>query len=150
MENFSLWTKENVNDIIFNFSKKNAELLRNFINWYNYGENYIYILSNREFYSTECLILLQSTINSFINIKNDDLEETVVEEKNNLEEKIIDENIAEENNDEQKDDLKETIIDENDSDEYVINDEYYCNKNEVVKDLNEEIEDLNKNNEDNT
>ena len=36
MDNFSLWTKENITDIIFNFNKNNAELLRNFINWYNF------------------------------------------------------------------------------------------------------------------
>ena len=50
MYNFSLWTKQNIIDIIFDFNEKNEELLREFINWYSIDNNFLYILSNREFY----------------------------------------------------------------------------------------------------
>ena len=70
MDNFNLWTKQNIIDIIFNFNEKNYELLRNFIEWYKIESNYMYILSSRYFYSIECMNLLLITVNSFIDVKN--------------------------------------------------------------------------------
>jgi hypothetical protein len=77
MDTFDLWTKQNIIDIIFHFNKKNYELLRNFIKWYDIEDNYMYILSTRYFYSNECLKLLLSTINAFIDVKNNDISEEV-------------------------------------------------------------------------
>jgi len=131
MDNFDLWTKQNINDIIFNFNEKNYELLRSFIKWYDIESNYMYILSTRYFYSNECLEVLLSTINAFIDVKNNDTsEEEVVNDVVNELHKEID--IIE---------REEVVVNElekeNDSDEYVINDHYYFKEN-IVKNEDEE------------
>jgi hypothetical protein len=169
MDNFSLWTKQNIIDIIFDFNEKNDELLRDFINWYIVDNNFIYILSNRDFYSVECLKLLLNKIKVFIDVKNNDiiLEEKVIQkinidEKNNdiiLEEINIDEKIdviQQKDIDEkieikeidviQQKDIDEKIEIEEDSDDYVINDENYCNKDDVEI-VHNNTEEVNKNTE---
>jgi hypothetical protein len=138
MDTFDLWTKQNIIDIIFHFNKKNYELLRNFIKWYDIEDNYMYILSTRYFYSNECLKLLLSTINAFIDVKNNDISEEVVihelelEKENNIKKDLVIDELAKEIN------IKEElVVDElekkNDSDEYVINDDYYFTKEENVE-----------------
>jgi hypothetical protein len=189
MDNFDLWTKQNIIDIIFNFNEKNYELLRNFIKWYEIESNYMYILSTRYFYSNECLKLLLSTINTFIDVKNTDILEKIyiddddvkeIEEENNIIEDIdvnvnelekeiedidvnvnelekeiedidvnvnvnelekeiedIDVNVNELKKEIEDDIIKDVDVDElkkkNDSDEYVINDDYYFTKDIVKK-----------------
>ena len=130
MDNFDLWTKQNINDIIFNFNEKNYELLRSFIKWYEIESNYMYILSTRYFYSNECLEVLLSTINAFIDVKNNDISEDDV--VNELDKEI--------------DITEEVVVNElekkNDSDEYVINDDYYFKENRVKnEDVVEDSED---------
>jgi hypothetical protein len=134
MDNFDLWTKQNINDIIFHFNQKNYELLRNFIEWYDIESNYMYILSTRYFYSNECLKLLLSTINAFIDVKNNDISEEIVNELEKEEDIDVNELEKEINI------TEEVIFNEsdkkNDSDEYVINDDYYFTKEkDVVKDV---------------
>ena len=144
MDNFDLWTKQNINDIIFHFNKKNYELLRNFIKWYDVESNYMYILSTRYFYSNECLKLLLSTINAFIDVKNNDISEEIVNElENNKEINIKDEvdiDVNKLENNKEINITEEVIFNEsdkkNDSDEYVINDDYYFTKEkDVVEDV---------------
>jgi hypothetical protein len=142
MDTFDLWTKQNINDIIFNFNEKNYELLRNFIEWYDIESNYMYILSTRYFYSNECLKLLLSTVNAFIDVKNNDiLEEEDVNQLENNEINIKDEvdiDVNELENNKEINITEEVIFNEsekkNDSDEYVINDDYYFTKEEDVED----------------
>jgi hypothetical protein len=159
MDNFDLWTKQNINDIIFNFNEKNYELLRSFIKWYDIESNYMYILSTRYFYSNECMELLLSTINAFIDVKNNDISEEVdvneLEKKNDISEEV-DVNELEKKNDiseevdvnelEKKNDITEEVDvnvleKKNDSDEYVINDDYYFKENIVKNEVGEEVDD---------
>ena len=165
MDNFDLWTKQNIIDIIFNFNEKNYELLRNFIKWYDIECNYMYILSTRYFYSIECMKLLLSTIDSFIDVKNidvieeSDIDVKELENENDILEKTDDNNVEEVNkleneidiqevNElEKKNDVKEVneLEKKNDNDEYVvINDDYYITKDivkkqEIVQEIAEEI-----------
>ena len=161
MDNFDLWTKQNIIDIIFHFNEKNYELLRNFIKWYNIKNNYTYILSTRYFYSNECLKVLLSTINAFIDVKNNDIskevdivnelekeiyisEEVVVNELDkeiDIIEKVVVNELEKEINIIEKIDINE-LEKKNDSDEYVINDDYYFTKDIVKKEENTEDDDV--------
>ena len=139
MDNFDIWTKQNINDIIFNFNEKNYELLRSFIKWYEIESNYMYILSTRYFYSNECLKVLLSTINAFIDVKNNDISED--DDVNELDKEIdITEEVVVNELEKKNDIIEEEVINElekkNDSDEYVINDDYYFKEN-IVK--NEDV-----------
>jgi hypothetical protein len=94
----------------------------------------MYILSTRYFYSNECLKLLLSTINAFIDVKNNDISEEIVNELEKEEDIDVNELEKEINI------TEEVIFNEsdkkNDSDEYVINDDYYFTKEkDVVKDV---------------
>jgi hypothetical protein len=153
MDNFDLWTKQNINDIIFNFNEKNYELLRSFIKWYEIESNYMYILSTRYFYSNECMELLLSTINAFIDVKNNDISEDEVVNELEKEIDIIEEVVVNEL-EKEIDIIEEDIVNElekkNDSDEYVINDDYYFKENIVKKeDVVEDSEDREEVGEDN-
>jgi hypothetical protein len=141
MDNFDLWTKQNINDIIFNFNEKNYELLRSFIKWYEIESNYMYILSTRYFYSNECMELLLSTINAFIDVKNNDTSEDEVVNELNKEIDIIErEEVVINELNKEIDIIEDEVVNElekkNDSDEYVINDDYYFKEN-IVK--NEDV-----------
>jgi hypothetical protein len=140
MDSFDLWTKQNIIDIIFHFNQKNYELLRNFIKWYDIEDNYMYILSTRYFYSNECLKLLLSTINAFIDVKNNDISEEVVidelEKEINIKKDLVIDELSNEINIIKKIDINE-LEKKNDSDEYVIND-YYFRENIVKKEENVE------------
>ena len=141
MDTFDLWTKQNIIDIIFHFNEKNYELLRNFIKWYDIENNSIYILSTRYFYSNECLKLLLSTINAFIDVKNNDIsEEDVVNELDkeiDIKTDLVIDELEKEINIIEKIDINE-LEKKNDSDEYVINDDYYFTKDIVKKEENVE------------
>jgi len=153
-DNFDLWTKQNIIDIIFNFNEKNYKLLRKFIKWYDIESNYIYILSSRYFYSNECLKLLLSTINAFIDVKNNDISEEIdINDTVNDLEKYNETDITKEVNINELEKYKEIdIIEEdnndnelkkkNDNDEYVvINDDYYLTK-DIIKKEDVEKEDV--------
>ena len=147
MDTFDLWTKQNIIDIIFHFNEKNYELLRNFINWYDIESNSIYILSTRYFYSNECLKLLLSTINAFIDVKNNDIseEEAVIhelEKEIDIKKDLVIDELEKEINIIEKININE-LEKKNDSDEYVINDDYYFTKDIVKKEeaVEEHIED---------
>ena len=141
MDTFDLWTKQNIIDIIFHFNEKNYELLRNFINWYDNEDNSIYILSTRYFYSNECLKLLLSTINAFIDVKNNNIsEEDVVNELDkeiDIKKDLVMDELEKKINIIEKIDINE-LEKKNDSDEYVINDDYYFTKDIVKKEENVE------------
>ena len=141
MDNFDLWTKQNIIDIIFNFNEKNYDLLRSFIKWYDIKNNYTYILSTRYFYSNECLKVLLSTIDAFIDVKNNDISKEV-DIVNELEKEIyISEEVVVNELEKEIDIKKDLVINElekkNDSDEYVINDDYYFTKDIVKKEEND-------------
>ena len=146
MDTFDLWTKQNIIDIIFHFNEKNYELLRNFINWYDIESNSIYILSTRYFYSNECLKLLLSTINAFIDVKNNDIseEEAVIhelEKEIDIKKDLVIDELEKEINIIEKININE-LEKKNDSDEYVINDDYYFTKDIVKKEENTEDDDV--------